>query len=89
MPKYTITTDAGDGPERFDEPVEFPHDKAATDDAQIALADMAKDTLPNGKRANFAVSVEDEVGKEIYAAEMHFTAKTEEDLEQGAAACVR
>lgn len=81
MPKYTITTDAGDGPERIDEPVEFPDTKAATDDAQIALADMARDKLPNGKHADFAVAVEDEGGKEIYRAALSFHAQAEEDLE--------
>lgn len=33
MPKYTITTNNGDGAERSDEPLEFKHTKAATDDA--------------------------------------------------------
>ncbi|MDP3320667.1 MAG: hypothetical protein Q8S58_16200 [Bosea sp. (in: a-proteobacteria)] len=41
---------------------------------------MARDKLPNGKRADFAVKVADESGKAIYAAEMHFAAKSEEDL---------
>ncbi|WP_156640387.1 DUF6894 family protein [Bosea sp. PAMC 26642] len=80
MPKFTITTDAGSGPEVPDEPIEFPHTKAATDDAQIALAEMAREKLPNGKRADFGVKVEDESGKEVYAAEMHFQARTEDDM---------
>lgn len=80
MPKFTIITDAGHGPEVPDEPLQFPDKKAATDDAQIAIAEMARDKLPNGKRADFAVKVKDEAGKDIYAAEMHFNARTEEDL---------
>lgn len=84
MPKFAITTDAGDGPERIDEPVEFHNSKAATDDAQIALAEMALEQLPNGKRADFGVSVADEGGKKIYQADLHFEARTEEDLSDGA-----
>lgn len=83
MPRFTITTDAGDGPESFDEPVEFSDAKAATDDAQIALAEMARDKLPNGKRADFGVRVADETGKDIYQADLHFEARTADDLAAG------
>lgn len=82
MPKFTITTDAGDGPETFDDPLEFPDIKAATDDAQIALAEMARDKLPNGTKADFGVKVEDDTGKEIYRAGLSFNAKTEMDLDR-------
>jgi len=41
MPKFKITTDAGHGPETSDEPLHFPDKKAAIDDAQIAVAEMA------------------------------------------------
>ena len=80
MPKFKITTEAGPGTETPGEPIEFPHTDAATDDAQIALAEMARDKLPNGKRADFRVMVEDESGKQIYLAELHFAARTEVDL---------
>lgn len=83
MPKFKITTDAGNGPEGIDEPVEFPDIKAATDDAQIALAEMARDKLPNGKRADFGVKVADETGKDIYQADLHFEARTKDDLNVG------
>jgi hypothetical protein len=53
MPKYTITTDNGEGVQRTDEPLEFPDTKAATDDAQIALAEMAREGMPDGKEAHF------------------------------------
>lgn len=82
MPKFTITTDTGDGPEHFDEPLEFPHTKAATDDAQIALADMAREQLPNGKKAQFGVAIRDEDGKEIYRAALRFEAKTEDEIKR-------
>lgn len=82
MPKFTITTDAGDGPETFDDPIEFLDIKAATDDAQVALAEMVSDELPNGKKADFGVKVEDDTGKEIYRAGLSFNAKTEVDLDR-------
>ncbi len=81
MPKFKITTDAGDGPETFDDPVEFPTIKAATDDAQVALAEMARDKLPNGNKADFGVTVEDDAGKEIYRAGLSFNAKTADDVQ--------
>ncbi len=80
MSKFTVTTNAGDGPETPNQPIEFPDTKSATDDAQVALSDMAREKLPNGKRADFAVSVEDDTGKEVYRAGLSFTAKDENDL---------
>jgi hypothetical protein len=82
MPKYTVTTDDGEGAERSDEPLNFPHTQAATDDAQNALADMAREKLPDGKHAEFGVNVENEHGKEVYRARLAFSAKTEEDLDR-------
>lgn len=82
MPKFTMITDAGHGPEVPDEPLHFLDKQAATDDAQIALAEMAREKLPNGKRADFAVNVADETGRPIYAAEMHFAAKSEDDMDR-------
>jgi hypothetical protein len=81
MAKFTITTDNGDG-EHFDEALEFANSKAATDDAQVALAEMARDQLPNGKQADFGVKFEDDAGKEIYRAALSFVAKTAEDIER-------
>ena len=82
MPRYTITTNNGDGAERTEEPLEFPHTKAATDDAQNALSDMAREKLPDGKHADFDVTVQDEKGKEVYRAGLTFAAKDEEDLDR-------
>jgi len=82
MPKYTITTNNGDGAKRSDEALEFRHTKAATDDAQVALSDMAREKMPNGKHADFDVSVEDHTGKEVYRAGMTFSAKDEGDLDR-------
>lgn len=79
MPTFTIVTEI-DNSDRADDPIDFPHADAAIDDAQIALADMARERLPNGKRAAFAVMVVDNAGDRIYAAEMHFVAKTKDDM---------
>jgi hypothetical protein len=87
MPKYTITSNNGDGAERSDKPLEFRHTKAATDDAQIALTDMAREKMPNGKHAEFDISVEDDTGKEIYRAGMSFSAKDEGDLDREGQEC--
>lgn len=80
MPEFT--TDSTKGGELSDEKLEFPHAKAATDDAQVALADMAREALPDGKSADFAVKVEDDGGKEIYRAGLAFTAKDEDEIER-------
>lgn len=82
MSKFTVTTDAGNGPETADEPIEFSSTKAATDDAQVALAEMARENLPDGKHADFAVKVEDDAGTEVYRAGLSFTAKDKGDLDR-------
>jgi uncharacterized protein YbaA (DUF1428 family) len=80
MAKFTIITDVGNGPETPGEAIDFPNAQAAIEDAQVAIAEMARDVMPNGKRADFAVKVANEDRKAVYEAEMHFVAKTAEDL---------
>ncbi|WP_156323437.1 hypothetical protein [Bosea sp. AAP35] len=75
MPKFTITTDAGDGPDAFDQPLDFPSAKAATADAKVALTEMARERLPENEEANLAVAIRDEAGTEIYRAGLHFEAQ--------------
>lgn len=82
MPKFRITTTSGATPEHHEAPVEFPDEKSAIDDAQVALAEMARDALPDGKRANFGVTLRDEGGKTIYDAHMDFAARDATDLER-------
>lgn len=84
MPKFVFTTNTDRTRDRSIEALEFPHAKAAMDDAQVALADMARERLPNGNTADFTVKVEDETGDEIYVAELHFKAKTRSDMEKEA-----
>lgn len=63
-PKFRITTQDPKGRARHS--LDYPNEAAATDDAQRALADMAKDHLPDGERADFKVQVEDEAGHRLY-----------------------
>lgn len=53
MPKFSVTTDDGHG--LINERVEFPTEKAATDDAQVSLVDAAREKLPNGSHADFRI----------------------------------
>lgn len=72
MPKYRFTTEEGNRVERDEEPLNFPSEKAAMDDAQRALADMAKDKLPGSNRLDLRASIENESGQEIYRASLRF-----------------
>lgn len=81
MPKYIVTTDDGNGPKRCDEPLEFPDERAASEDAQVALSEMVGEHLPDGKAARFHVEVRDEVGTPIYRASLSFQAKDKVDIE--------
>jgi hypothetical protein len=75
MPKFKITTDTGSGPETYDEDLEFPHAVAAEHDAQVALTEMCRDGLPHDKSADYGVRIEDESGKQVYRAALHFEAE--------------
>jgi len=81
MPTFSVKTDAGDGLDGTGEKLDFPHTKAATDDAQVALVEMAKEKLPNGKAAHFGVEIEDDTGKQVYKASLDFAGETQDDLE--------
>ena len=85
MPRYFITSDDGSGPQRQPEPVDFPDEKAATDDAQSSLADMAGEMLPDGKHAAFSIKLDDEGGEEIYRASLQFDASTGDETRAAAA----
>jgi hypothetical protein len=74
MPKYTITIDSGDGPDGFDEPLEFPSAKAAAHDAKVALTEMARERIPDAEQGNFVVAIQDEDGQQVYRAGLKFEA---------------
>jgi len=69
MPRFRVTSNESAG--LVSQSV-YPSEQAATDGAQRSLADMAKDNLPNGNRANFKVRVQDQAGEEIYEASLDF-----------------
>lgn len=79
MPKFKITTDSGQGPETDGEPLDFPHAKAAEHDAQLALTEMCRESLPNDRRADFGIKIEDDVGNQVYKAALHFEAERNDD----------
>jgi hypothetical protein len=53
-------------------------DKAAADAAQVALADMAHDVLPDGTSVDLTAAVENSAGEEIYHASLKFRGETAE-----------
>ena len=75
MPKCTVTTDDGSGELSPEDRASFESEQAATDDAQTAFADMARDALPNGAHARFTASVEDDKGDQVYRASLDFNAQ--------------
>lgn len=81
MPKYHFTTDDGKpaSPDVSDH--EFPNDRAASDAAQEALADMAHDALPDGSAVDLNADVDDAEGARIYEASLKFRGKTGEEIQ--------
>jgi hypothetical protein len=79
MPKYRFTTDDGKKVDRGDNPLDFADDKAATDAAQEALADMVHEVLPNGNSVDLTADVEDIAGKKIYHASLKFRGETADE----------
>lgn len=78
MPLCRIATDAGNGLEPFEEPVEFPDRDAAAQDAQVALTDMCRENLPHARRADYRVQIEDETGRPVYKASLRFEAEADD-----------
>jgi hypothetical protein len=80
MRKYTVTTADGTGPMSPEDRASFETEKAATDDAQNALADMARDAFPDGSHARFEASVEDDTGDQVYRASLEFNAQGRDEI---------
>ncbi|WP_210171887.1 DUF6894 family protein, partial [Bosea sp. Root670] len=72
MPKFRFTNEEGGHVDRDDQSLEFPDARAATDDAQRALVDMASDKLPVDDGLDLSASVENDAGEEIYRASLKF-----------------
>lgn len=79
MPNYRFTTDDGDQVDRAEETIELADDRVAAEEAQKALADIAKEKLPYRSRADFHAHVEDEGGNEVYRASLQFRGATAEE----------
>ncbi|AMJ62303.1 DUF6894 family protein [Bosea sp. PAMC 26642] len=86
MPKFYFTTEDGQRVEANEDGVELADEFAAKDEAQNALVDMAREKLPNGKHADFAITVQDAAGNSFYRAKMTFDGQNpkEEDRENSA-----
>jgi hypothetical protein len=76
MPRYFITSDDGSGPECLPDPIDFPDEKTATDDARLALAEMAVEVLPHARQAALSVGVDDERGEAVYRAALTIEARS-------------
>lgn len=74
MPTYNVRVDVGAGPDQG-EPMEFPDVGAARQDAQVAMAELARDKIPGEKKAHLAVEIDDENGTPVYRAELDFTGR--------------
>lgn len=84
MPKYRFTTDDGDTVDISPDWLEFPDDQAAIREAQRALADMAKESLPDGPHKDMRVAVEVVGGEVIYQASLEFNGESGSDMRANA-----
>lgn len=80
MPKYRFTTDDGDAVDLCPDWLEFPDDQAAVREAQRALADMARENLPDGSHKRMRVEVEVGGGEVIYQASLEFNGEAGSDM---------
>ncbi|SEM20451.1 hypothetical protein SAMN04515666_108159 [Bosea lupini] len=80
MPKYRFMTDDGDTLDLNPDWLDFPDDKAAIREAQRALADMARDSLPDGPHRVMRVVVEVVGGGVVYQASLEFNGEASSDM---------
>lgn len=85
MPKYRFTTTNGAQVDVGSYWLEFPDDRAASQEAQRALADMAKDELPDGAHLELRIAVENRAGDVVYQASLDFRGETAEQMRSSAA----
>ena len=76
MPRYFFDTSDGDRLIPDDEGIEMQDIEAAKAEAQRALADIAKDALPDGEQRTFVVSVRDEAGQVVVRAALSLIVET-------------
>ena len=80
MPRFFFATNDGEASDRDDDGIKLANEKAAADEAQSALADIAKDRLPNGSHANFSVEVKSADGMDVYRATLKFDGQTGDEI---------
>ena len=71
MPTYNVRMNVGDDQDEG-EPMEFPDTVSACRDAQVAMAELARDKIPGESQAHLAVEIYDHEGKPVYRAELDF-----------------
>lgn len=77
MPTYRVRMTAGDGAGES-EPLDFRNNQAATRDAQIAIAEAAREAIPGQDKAHIGVEIDDERGKPVYRAQLDFKGRSGE-----------
>lgn len=77
MPTYRVRMNAGDEPDEG-EPLDFRNDEAAARDAQIAVAEAAREAIPGQDKAHIDVEIDEEHGKPVYRAELDFKGRNGE-----------
>lgn len=77
MPTYRVRMNAGDKPDEG-EPLDFCDDEAATRDAQIAVAEAAREAIPGQDKAHIDVEIDNEQVKPVYRAELDFKGRNGE-----------
>lgn len=68
MPRFFFDTSDGSGWRRDEEGVDFPDLAAAREDMMRAIAELARDVLPDGNRRDFVILMRDEAGRSILRA---------------------
>lgn len=74
MPNYKVRMNTGDGPDG-DETIDFRDSATACRDAQVAMVEVARDTIPGQTKAHVGVEIDDENGEPVYRAERDFKGK--------------
>lgn len=74
MPTYNVRMDVGEGPDQG-ELMDFADADAACHDAQVAMAEAAKEKVPGTDKAHLAVEIDDMDGATVFRGEMDFTGR--------------
>lgn len=76
MPRFYFDTHDGDRLTEDDEGLDLDGIEQARKEAIRALPDLVRDTLPNGDRRDFAVTVRDERGQPVLTATLSLRVET-------------